>query len=152
MMALHRLDEKDIRILQELVEDSSQSITELASKLGMPRTTVQERVKRLRESGVIKKFTVKLDYSKLGKNATAFVLVSVNPEAKIHQKELAEMLAKLEDVVEVHVISGEWDFLLKIRGESVNSIGSLVVDKLRNIEGIGRTVTCVSFATFKEEI
>ena len=151
-MSLHKLDEKDVRILQELIEDSSQSITELASKLGIPRTTVQERVKRLKESGVIKRFTVKLDYSKLGKGATAFVLVSIHPEAKVRQKELAEMLSRLEDVVEVHVISGEWDFLLKIRGESVNSIGSLVVDKLRNIEGIGRTVTCVSFATFKEEL
>ncbi len=150
-MARPKLDEKDMRILQELVADSSQSITEIAAKLDMPRTTVQERIKRLKESGVIKKFTIKVDYSKLGKNATAFVLVSIHPESKIRQKELAEKLAELEDIVEVHVISGEWDFLLKIRGESMHSIGSLVVDKLRAIEGIGRTITCVSFATIKEE-
>ncbi|MEM2992766.1 MAG: winged helix-turn-helix transcriptional regulator, partial [Candidatus Caldarchaeum sp.] len=70
------LDEKDLKILQELVEDAEQTVSAIAAKVKMPRTTVQERIKRLKQLGVIKKFTVQLDHSKLGKPATAFVLVS----------------------------------------------------------------------------
>ncbi|MDJ0270047.1 MAG: Lrp/AsnC family transcriptional regulator [Aigarchaeota archaeon] len=147
-----KLDEKDQRILQELLQDSSQSITTLASKLKMPRTTVQERIKRLKSQSIIKKFTVRLDYAKMGKPTTAFILVSFVPGSGISQKKLAEEIAAMDDVVEVHLISGEWDILLKVRGESMQSIGSLVIDKLRSIEGVGKTVTCVSFSAVKEEL
>jgi len=143
------IDEKDQRILEELVEDASQTITELAAKLKMPRTTLQERIKRLKQLGVIKKFTVQLDYSKLGKPATAFVLVSFQQGA-VSQKKLAQEIAKLPEVVEAHLITGEWDILVKVRTDSMQSVGSLVVDKLRMMEGVGKTMTCVSFSAVKE--
>jgi len=145
------MDEKDWKILNELIEDASQSISELAIKLNMPRTTVQERIKKLRSKGIIKKFTVIPDYSKLGKPTTAFVLISFLPGANISQKKLGEYIATLPDVHEVHLISGEWDILLKVRGESIQSIGELVIDKLRTIEGVGKSMTCASFLTIKEE-
>jgi len=145
------LDEKDIRIIQELLADSSQSTTALAAKLRIPRTTVQERIKKLRTIGVLKRFTVKLDYTKLGKPVTAFILISVGMSSNIPQKMLAEEIAKLPDVIEVHIIAGEWDILVKVRSESMQTIGSLVVDRLRAMEGVARTVTCVSFQAVKEE-
>ncbi|MEM4417226.1 MAG: Lrp/AsnC family transcriptional regulator [Nitrososphaerota archaeon] len=145
-----QLDDRDLRILKELADDSSQSITSIADKLKMPRTTVQERIKRLRTLGVITKFTVQLDYSKLGKPVTAFILVSVGMGSNIPQKVLAQEIAKLPDVVEVHIIAGEWDIIVKVRSDSMQTIGSLVVDKLRSMEGVARTVTCVSFQAIKE--
>ncbi|MEM3096683.1 MAG: Lrp/AsnC family transcriptional regulator [Nitrososphaerota archaeon] len=146
-----KLDEKDIKIIQELQVDSSQSITTIAARLKMPRTTVQERIKRLRAQGVLRKFTVQLDYSKMGKPVTAFILVSVGMSSSIPQKVLAQEIAKLPDVVEVHIIAGEWDILVKVRSESMQTIGSLVVDRLRSMEGVARTVTCVSFQAVKED-
>ncbi len=143
------IDEKDKRILEELVEDAAQSVTELAAKLRMPRTTVQERIRRLKQLGVIKKFTVQLDYAKLGKPATAFILISFQQGA-VSQKKLAQEIAKLPEVVEAHLITGEWDILIKVRSDSMQSVGSLVVDKLRLMEGVGKTMTCVSFAAVKE--
>ncbi|GBC68897.1 HTH-type transcriptional regulator LrpC [archaeon HR01] len=145
-----QLDDRDLRILKELADDSSQSITSIADKLKMPRTTVQERIKRLRTLGVITKFTVQLDYSKLGKPVTAFILVSVGMGSNIPQKVLAQEIAKLPDVVEVHIIAGEWDIIVKVRSDSMQTIGSLVVDKLRSMDGVARTVTCVSFQAIKE--
>jgi Lrp/AsnC family leucine-responsive transcriptional regulator len=143
------IDEKDQKILDELLEDAGQSVTELAAKLKMPRTTVQERIKRLRKLGVIKKFTIQIDYSKLGKPATAFILISFQQGA-VSQKKLAQEIAKLPEVVEAHLITGEWDILVKVRSDSMQSVGSLVVDKLRMMEGVGKTMTCVSFAAVKE--
>ncbi|BAJ51319.1 transcriptional regulator, lrp family [Candidatus Caldarchaeum subterraneum] len=145
------LDDKDLKILEELVEDAEQTVSAIAAKVKMPRTTVQERIKRLKQLGVIKKFTVQLDHSKLGKPATAFVLVSFQ-QGTTSQKKLAEDIAKLPEVVEAHVITGEWDIIVKVRSESMQSIGSLVVDKIRNMPGVGKTITCVSLAAVKESV
>ncbi len=144
------LDEKDLQILRELELDSSRSVREIAEKLGMPRTTVQERINKLRKRGVIKRFTVKIDYSKIGKPVTAFILISFMPGPYISQKKLAHQIAMLPDVQEVHLISGEWDILVKVRGASMEEIGDLVIERLRTMEGVARTVTCASFYTAKE--
>ena len=53
---------------------------------------------------------------------------------------------------EVHVISGDWDIIAKARGESIQSIGELVLDKIRNVKGVERTLTCTSFVTIKETL
>lgn len=145
------LDDKDLRILEELMKDANVSISELASRLKIPRTTVQERIKRLKNKGIIKRFTIIPDYQRLGKPVTAFVLVSFLPGTSISQKRLAQELAMLPGVQEVHLISGEWDILLKVRGESIQSVGELVIDRLRSTEGVGKTMTCTAFLTVKEE-
>ncbi|MDW8084115.1 MAG: Lrp/AsnC family transcriptional regulator [Candidatus Caldarchaeum sp.] len=146
-----RLDEKDLEILRELSEDADQSVSALAAKIKMPRTTVQERIKRLKQLGVIKKFTILVDHAKLGKPATAFILISFEQGAT-SQRKLAEEISKLPEVVETYVITGEWDIIVKVRSESMQSIGTLVVDKLRSMAGVGKTVTCVSLAAVKEQV
>jgi len=146
------LDEKDERILEELRKDARMSTVDIARKTGLPRVTVHERIRKLKEKGVIKRFTVRLDHSKTGRPTTAFVLVSYDPHQEVTQRKLAEKLAKLEEVYEVHILAGEWDLLLKVRGESVEGIGKLVVDKLREIGGIGKTVTLTCFSSVKEEV
>ncbi|NJF24029.1 Lrp/AsnC family transcriptional regulator, partial [Thermococcus sp. GR5] len=57
-----------------------------------------------------------------------------------------------EGVYEVHIIAGEWDLLIKVRAPSSEEVGKIVVDKLREIKGVGQTVTMVSFVTVKEEL
>jgi Lrp/AsnC family transcriptional regulator, leucine-responsive regulatory protein len=144
------MEEKDDIILRKLRVDSSQPVSELASELQLPRTTVQERIKKLLQTGVIKRFTVQLDYSKIGKPVTVFILVSFLAGSGVSQKEAAEKIARIDDVFEVHVISGDWDIIAKARGESIQSIGELVLDKIRNVKGVERTLTCTSFVTIKE--
>jgi Lrp/AsnC family leucine-responsive transcriptional regulator len=141
------LDEKDLAILKELRKDARRSTKAIAKDLAIPRATVHERIKRMMDRGVIKGFTVLPDYSKLGEPVTAFILVSFLPNNNNSQRELAQRISALEGVQEVHVISGEHDILLKVRGESMECIGSLVIDKLRLIPGVGKTLTMASFAT-----
>jgi Lrp/AsnC family leucine-responsive transcriptional regulator len=146
------LDEKDELIVDELKKDARMSTVDIARKTGLPRVTVHERIKRLKERGVIKHFTVVLDNSKIGRPTTAFVLVAYDPHQDITQRKLAERLAKLDGVYEVHILAGDWDLLLKVRGDSVEGIGKLVVDRLREIGGVGRTVTLACFSSVKEEL
>lgn len=146
------LDDKDLAILGILTKDSRRSTKAIASELEMPRATVHERIKRMIEKGVIRGFTVRLDHSKLGKPISAFVLISFLPEPTISQRNLAQDIALMEGVQEVHLISGEYDILVKVRGTSMESIGSLVIDRIRMLRGVGRTLTCSSFAAVKDEM
>lgn len=146
------LDEKDLAILGILKKDSRRSTKAIATELEMPRATVHERIKRLVEKGIIKGFTVKLDHAKMGRPITAFILISFLPEPTISQRNLAQDIAMMEGVQEVHLISGEYDILVKVRGASMESIGSLVIDRIRTLRGVGRTLTCSSFAAVKDEM
>jgi Lrp/AsnC family transcriptional regulator, regulator for asnA, asnC and gidA len=147
---LTMLDDKDSKILAMLVRDGRRPVVEIARETGLPRATAQERLKRLVRTGVVKKFTVMPDYSKLGKEVLAYVLVSFSREGNISQRTLAEEMAKMPEVYEIALISGEWDMMLKVRGSSVQEIGRLVVDRLRMMKGIEKTQTCLSFQTIKE--
>ena len=143
-------DAKDQEILAKLTEDGRKSVAEISNELQIPRATVQERLKKLVDSGVIRKFAAIPDYSKLGKQVTALVLVSFRSVENVSQRSLAEEISKIPGVYEVIVISGEWDIVLKVRAGSVEDIGRLVVDRLRALKGIEKTETCVAFQTIKE--
>lgn len=144
------LDAKDQKILGVLLDDGRRPVVEIADELGLPRATVQERLKKMVESGVIRRFVAIPDYAKIGKQVMAYVFVSFGSEGGLSQRKLAEEISKIPDVYEVSVISGEWDMLLKVRAGSVEEIGKLVVDRLRGMKGIEKTETCVSFQTIKE--
>jgi len=144
------MDGKDGKILSELIRDGRKSIVEISNELGIPRATVQERVNKMVELGVIRKFVAIPDYSKVGKQVTAYVLVTFRGDENLSQRNLAQQISKLPGVYEVAVISGEWDILLKVRASSVEEIGSLVVDRLRAVKGVEKTETCVAFQTIKE--
>jgi Lrp/AsnC family leucine-responsive transcriptional regulator len=144
------IGEKDRRILNELMADARKSVVDISNDLAIPRATVQERIQRMRQSGVIKKFVAIPDYSLLGRPVTAFILVSFMPGA-ISQRELGEQISQLPRVDEVHLITGEWDIMLKVRVGSMDELGKLILDKLRAMKGVMRTVTCVCFNTLKEQ-
>lgn len=145
------LDEKDRQILEELRADSKKTTKEIAERTGIPRTTVHDRIHKMETGGVIRRFTVVPSYELIGEPTTAFVFISYNHTQGANQKELAAELSKLQGVYEVHMISGDWDILAKVRGENVERIGELVTEKLRQLPGVGRTVTCAVFRTVKEE-
>ena len=146
------MDEKDLAILEKLMENARKPVKEIAKEVKLPRTTVAERIKKLVNKGIIRKFTAILNYEKIGKPITAFILVSFIPNPDISQRELAREISKIKNVREVYIIAGEWDLLLKVRGKDMEEIGKLVLDKLRSMKGVGKTVTCTCFSVVKEEV
>jgi len=146
------LDKIDLKLLEELKDNSRENIATLSKKLGIPRTTVHYRIKKLVDEKIIEKFTIKPNYKKLNLGTTAFILARYDPSPGLTQREVAEKVAQIEGVHEVHIIAGEWDLLIKVRASSAEEIGKIVIDKLREIEGINQTVTMVSFVTVKEEL
>ena len=144
------LDEKDTEILEELTKDSRKTTKAIAKELDIPRATVHDRIARMERKGVIRKYTAIPDYREVGLGVTAFILAQFDHSSGTSQRETAEDISDIPGIFEVHLISGEYDMLLKVRGASMEEIGQLVVDRLRDVKGVARTLTCASFATVKE--
>jgi DNA-binding Lrp family transcriptional regulator len=145
------IDANDQRILNELRVDARTPVQQLARRLRMPRSTVQHRINRMRQEGTIQRIVAIPDFDKIGLPVTAFILLSYMPTSRVSQQDLAQSIARLPNVSEVHVVAGQWDLIVKARGASLRQIGELVVNQLRQIPGVGQTVTCGCFFTVKEE-
>ncbi len=150
-----KLDEKDMAILALVQENNKLTAKQIAKKTGAPITTVFAKTKRMEELGIIKEHRAILAPEKLEAGTAAFLLASVSYRAKAHnlpisQRTVAEEIAKFPEVQEVHIITGDWDLLVKLRAENVDAVGKFVVDKLRLIEGLEKTLTCMVFETVKE--
>ena len=78
--------------------------------------------------------------------------MAFTPSLELSQKQAGRLMARIPGVVEVHTVTGEYDFLLKVRGKTMDDIGNLIVERLRLLQGVGSTVTSVAFWTFKEEV
>jgi len=144
------LDDKDLAILAELTKDSRKTTKAIARSLDIPRATVHDRIAKMEQKGIIRMYTSVPDYSQLGLGVTAFVLVQFEPEKGVSQRDTADEIALLPGIYEVHMISGEYDMILKVRGASMEDIGRLVIDRLRDVKGVARTLTCACFSTVKE--
>jgi DNA-binding Lrp family transcriptional regulator len=149
-----KLDDKDLAILTLIQENSKLTANQIAKKINAPITTVFAKIKRMEELGIIKQYRAVLSPEKLNLATAAFILASVsyhtNDGKPITQRDVATEIAQFPEVQEVHIITGDWDLLVKLRAENVEAIGKFVVDKLRNIEGLDKTLTCMVFETVKE--
>lgn len=151
-----KLDEKDLAMLMLLQKNCRMTAREIAGKIGSPITTVFAKIKRMERQKIIKEYKAILDSKRLNFGATAFVLASFsyrigkNEEITISQRVIAEQIAKFPEVQEVHIISGDWDILIKVKERDVDAIGKFVIDKLRTVKGVEKTLTCVVFDTQKE--
>jgi len=149
---LNMMDKKDEMIITELKKNARNSTKNIAANINIPRVTVHDRIQKMIEQGIIKSFNISINYKKIGYTTEVFIFISFIPTPDVSQRELAKRIAKLPGVYEVHIISGEYDLLMKVRGRSLEDIGALVVDKLRQLKGVGRTLTFACFETVKEEI
>ena len=143
-----QLDDKDFAIIEELKKDSKLSEQKVAKKTGIPMTTVHNRIAKLRSSGVIEKFTIRLDYAKIGKPIAAFVLVKAINQAD--QKALLGQVSKIPNVYEVAMITGEFDILFKARVASMEELQDVVVGGLRKQKTVGETQTMVCYELFEK--
>jgi DNA-binding Lrp family transcriptional regulator len=108
----------------------------------------------MEKAGIIKSYCAVLDAAKLNASTTAFVLASFayqrDGDKMLSQREVAKEVAQFPEVQEVHIISGDWDILIKVRASNVESVGKFVVDKLRLVKGVEKTLTCLVFESQKE--
>lgn len=151
------MDEKDHEILEMLMQDAKVSAKDISAQIDSPITTVYSRIKRLEDTGVIKGYKPILDAGKLGRPTTAFIFVSFTyrpqgTDKDLDQREVAKRVGRFPEVQEVHIITGDWDFLIKVKEKDVNAVGKFVIDKLRTVPGISKTLTVMVFDSVKESL
>ncbi|RUS60007.1 Lrp/AsnC family transcriptional regulator [Pseudorhodobacter sp. E13] len=110
-----RLDEMDRKILAELQADAAQSLDEIARKTGSSKTPVWNRIKRMKEDGVITRQTVLLDAEALGLEACFFVLIRTSEHEADWQAKFLRALQERPEVLEAHRLAGDIDYILKVR-------------------------------------
>jgi Lrp/AsnC family transcriptional regulator len=116
-----QLDAVDRKILRELQLDASQSLDDIAKKVGASKTPVWNRIRKHRASGLIKANTAILDPQKLGLEACFFVLVRTSEHDKNWQKKFVNTLMSRPEVLEAHRLAGDIDYILKVRVENAKA-------------------------------
>ncbi len=110
-----RIDDLDRKILRELQRDAGQSLDEIAREVGSSKTPVWNRIRKMREAGIVGAQTVLLDADALGFDACFFVLIRTSEhDAEWQQRFLAALRARPE-VLEAHRLAGDIDYILKVR-------------------------------------
>lgn len=110
-----RIDEVDRKILAELQRDASQSLDDIAKAVGSSKTPVWNRIRKLREGGVIGRQTVILDAEALGFEACFFVLIRTSEHEAEWQRAFLKALKDRPEVQEAHRLAGDIDYILKVR-------------------------------------
>ena len=146
------INKKDIKILRLLKQNSKFTNEEISKKIGIPVTTVHNRIKRLEKLGIIKNYTVILDNKKLGKEIYAYILITVDykilKQKGISQHDLARILKKYPFVETVSMITGVSDIIMLVSVENIDQLDELVTTELRNIDGIEKTQTAIVLSSF----
>jgi len=140
-----KLDDVDRGIIERLREYARMTFVDIGKALDVSDATVYNRVKRLMEVGVIKKFTIEVDEDAVGKKVSGFIMVSVKPGAV---KDVSRQLCEIEKVGEVHEIHGSEDLIVKVRAKNLGRLRSVIL-KVREIPGVAQTEFIPVFKTWK---
>ncbi|MGB3244396.1 MAG: Lrp/AsnC family transcriptional regulator [Sulfitobacter sp.] len=116
-----RIDETDRKILRVLQADASQSLEEIAKAVGSSKTPVWNRIRKMREAGVIGQHTVMLDAEALGFEACFFVLIRTSEHEADWQARFLKALQDRPEVQEAHRLAGDIDYILKVRVQNARA-------------------------------
>ena len=141
------IDNKDLRIIDILKQDSREPIREIAKKTKIRPSTVHQRIQKLVENGIIEKFTIKLNNKSIGENFIVFMLVKGGTTEYIDSKILHDAHVK-----EVFGVTGGYDLLIKLKFKDVEEFHEFVLKFRKDKREIQSTMTMVVTTNLKEEI
>jgi Lrp/AsnC family leucine-responsive transcriptional regulator len=130
------LDNIDRNILNVLQHDGRISNVDLAKRVGLSASPCLERVRRLEEQGYIQHYTANLDPVKLGASMLVFVEISLTKTSPDIFADFSAAVQQQDDIQECHLVSGNFDFLLKTRVADMASYRKLLGDTLLRLPGV----------------
>ncbi|WP_119303996.1 Lrp/AsnC family transcriptional regulator [Dongia deserti] len=142
------MDDIDRIIIDRLQEDGALTYAEIGAAAGLSPSAVNDRLKRLRAEGVIRRMTAEIDPAAIGLGLLAFVLVAVNePESEVRFR---EAMKATPEVLECHHLTGDFSYLLKLRLRDTAHLEHFLMDRLKPLSGIVRTHTLIALSSVKE--
>ena len=148
MQANIQLDETDAGIISALSRDGRRSYAEIGAEVGLSTAAVHERVRKLVERGVIERFSIAVAPERVGLQFVAFV--AIRNDGGIHCRDVAPRLKAMPQVIELHSVAGEYDFLAKVRTTHARALEDILYE-IKSIAGVARTTSTVVLNTEFED-
>ena len=145
------LDKLDYKILNILQEDNTIAIKDLAERIGLSFTPTYERVKSLKNNGIIKKYVAIVDREKVGYELVAYCNVTIKNKSVEILRDFEEKLNKCPEIVEVVSVSGVYDYMIKIVTKNIKEYNDFVDKTFTNYPHIGDYHSSIVLCTVKEE-
>ena len=142
------LDDTDLQILDLLQANARETQVEIARAVGLAPSAVLERIRKLEARGTLRGYTAHVDPRALGLGLLAFVAVR-SDEANT-ETSIAQALAELPEVLEVHHVAGDDCYLIKVRARDAEHLGLLLRTRFSRVPGVRSTRTTVVLETVKE--
>ena len=136
------IDEVDLKILALLTEDAKIPYTEIAKKVSVSGGTVHVRMKKLEEMGIVTGTTLKLDYSKMGFDITAFLGIYLQ-RSSLYDSAI-KMLKEIPEIIKLNYTTGNYNIFATIHCKDTQHLREVLSEKIQDIEGIERTETFIS--------
>lgn len=144
-MSIDRIDSK---VIQHLMMQGRATWSELAVTLDLSAPATADRVRRLEERGAIKGYAALINPESIGCNVTAFV--SVTLERPEHRAAFLQRVQELPEIQECHHVTGDNDYLLKVRCRDTRDLERVISDDLKGLPGSVKTRTAIALSTLKE--
>jgi Lrp/AsnC family transcriptional regulator, leucine-responsive regulatory protein len=145
------MDATDIKILNLLQENSKRNTKEIAEKIGLSVTPTFERIRKLEQQGVIKKYMAIIDPIKVEKSLVVFCQVTLSLHSRETIDHFKNKTEVLTEVMSCFHISGNYDFLLKICVKDMNAYQDFIINKLSVIKGISNVQSSFVLEDLKKE-
>lgn len=142
------IDEISLKILKILQNKARIPNVEVAREVGMAPSAVLERIRKLEKQGFIDGYEVRLNAQRFQRSLVGFIHITVDDAAR--EQDVASTLAGIDEIQEVHFITGTDGYLVKARVAGPVEMNRLVMDKIRVIQGVCATKTSVVLSTVKE--
>lgn len=139
------IDTTDMKIIRALQGDARKPVVQIAREVNANEATVRRRIERLLKDGIIERFTVVLNYHKLGRVIKAFIGLRVEP-AKL--KAIADHLAKHPDTQVLYRTSGDTDIVTEVIFEKMEDLNAFLEEELK-LEGIRGTIVTIVIGPYK---
>ena len=131
-----KLDPVDIRILNELQQDSSHSNVELAKRVHLSPSPCLMRVKALKDKGVIRNYVALADPKVLGLGLNVFISISLKEQSKEALAEFEQRISEHDEVMECYLMTGDSDYLIRVAVADMGSLEKFILEQLTSISGI----------------
>ena len=145
------MDAKDWLLLRILEEDSTQELSEVADLADLTEAEVKDRVSAMEDDKIIRGYCANIDWEKAGEGvAAATVNLKVSPERDVGYDRIAERIARFPQVCALRLISGEYDFEIRVTGRNIQDITRFVSEQIAPMEQIRETGTILVMKSYKE--
>jgi Lrp/AsnC family leucine-responsive transcriptional regulator len=143
-------DKTDLAILRILLQDARRTLQEIGAEVGLSPTSCWSRIKRLQDEGVIKRYTVEVNPASLGYHDTVIVQLTLESHTEDTLYAFGQVLATIPEVLEAYLVSGDYDYYIRIAVRDTRDYERLLREKLYMIPGIRHSKSSFVLRVLKE--